>query len=100
MVNHSIYVVHSYLCIYWPNFSETLHSKDPDTAKEILLDAGRHNVDKVLDVLEDVIKEEKNKFDKKLNNIKPKVPQPDKPPAIQPHPDVSFIDFFKNFITS
>ena len=49
----------------------------------------------MLDVLEDVIKEEKNKFNKKLNNIQPKVPQPDKPPAIQPHPDVSFIDFLK-----
>ena len=63
-------------------------------AKEILLDAGRHNVDKVLDVLEDVINEEKNKFNQKFNNIKPKVPRPDKPPTIQPHPDVSSTFFF------
>lgn len=72
-------------------FSESLNSKNPDQAKEVLLDAGRNNVDKVLDVLEDVIKSEKTKFHEKLQKISPNVPIPEKPAEIRPHPDVSMI---------
>ena len=72
-------------------FLESLNSKNPDQAKEVLLDAGRNNVDKVLDVLEDVIKSEKTKFHEKLQKISPNVPIPEKPAEIRPHPDVSMI---------
>ena len=74
--------------------SESLHSRNPPLAKEILLDAGKNkNVDIVLDVLEEVIESEKKVFDHKLKEIIPKGQADPNLPTIQikPHPDVSTI---------